>query len=161
MTVTFFVAGLPSTQGNKSAFVTKSGKAVMREGRSKQAKSNFDAWRHAVGDEARRYAGDELEAGPVLVTLAFGLARPASAPKRRRTWPIAARSGDVDKLARACLDAVTGVLLADDSQVVGLAVTKAYGRPGVAVTVDPIEADPTVDWWPTWQPVLHLEEAPA
>ena len=156
--ITFAVYGLPVTQGNKSAFVTKTGKAVMREGRSNEAKGRFDAWRHAVGDEARRVAGDALLEGPVLVTLTFGLQRPASAPKRRRTWPTAARSGDVDKLARACLDAITGVILVDDAQVIGLAVTKDYGRPGVQVTVTPV-CDSDVDWQPTWQPALHLESS--
>lgn len=34
---------------------------------------------------------------------------------------------DLDKLARALLDALTGVVIADDSQVVELAVRKVYG----------------------------------
>lgn len=164
MIVTFFVAGVATTQGSHVGIATKSGKVIVRE----KHKSSLEAWRDAIATEARQAALNAAIAGaewpitgPVLVTLAFGLQRPTSAPKRRRTWPIAARSGDVDKLARACLDALTGVLVADDAQVVGLAVTKDYGRPGVFVAVDELEADATIDYRPAWQPVLHLDEAPA
>jgi hypothetical protein len=69
-------------------------------------------------------------AGPVALRAEFRLPKPASAPKRLRTWPIKARSGDVDKLARACLDALTGVLFADDAQVISLMVTKDWAVKG-------------------------------
>lgn len=141
----FFVPGIPVTQGNKTAFVTRDGKrAVMREGGSSEAYRRFGSWRHAVSDEARAAVrgvqGSErpLE-GPVSLVVAFGLLRPASAPKRTRTWPVKARSGDIDKLARAVLDAITGVLIADDAQVVSLRATKDYGIPGVWVRLEPVE----------------------
>jgi Holliday junction resolvase RusA-like endonuclease len=69
------------------------------------------------------------------------LLKPRSAPKRRRTWPIGARSGDVDKLARSVLDSLTGVLFHDDAQVVHLVVSKDYGdAPGVRVFVADADA---------------------
>lgn len=97
-------------------------------------------WRHAINDAARhaRGIGGEPAVGPVGVELHFRMRRPASAPKRRRTWPVGARSGDVDKLARAALDAVTGVLVIDDAQVVDLRVTKDWADaagPGVQVAL--------------------------
>ncbi|MGH9249435.1 MAG: RusA family crossover junction endodeoxyribonuclease, partial [Acidimicrobiales bacterium] len=81
--------------------------------------------------------------GPVAVALRFTLRRPASAPKRRRTWPIGARSGDIDKLQRAILDALTDVgVWKDDAQVVHVDAGKDYqgadgylDRPGVTITV--------------------------
>lgn len=154
--IDFFVAGTPVTQGNKTGFV-KNGRVVMTEGKSNTARGNFVAWRHAVASEARRAAGGDEDfdtdddwpwPGPVIVCLTFGLQRPASAPKRRRTWPTGARSGDVDKLSRAILDALTGVLIADDGQVVGLSVTKTYGRPGVRVQLWP-EMEEQL-WVPEW-----------
>ncbi|WP_257898915.1 RusA family crossover junction endodeoxyribonuclease [Rhodococcus qingshengii] len=48
--------------------------------------------------------------------------RPKSTPKR--TTPPAVKRPDIDKISRAILDAITGVLIADDSQVVDLHATK-------------------------------------
>ena len=46
-------------------------------------------------------------------------------------------TGDVDKLARSCLDALSGVILKDDVLVVSLDVTKRYTtkEPGAWVYV--------------------------
>lgn len=134
------VIGNPQTQGNKTGFV-RNGRVVMVEGRRADSRQRFKDWRSAVAAEARGVTeerGTGLLSGPVLVSLTFTLTRPASHPKRRRTWPIGARSGDLDKLARACFDALTGTLFVDDAQVVGALVTKDYGDPpGVVVVVHP------------------------
>jgi Holliday junction resolvase RusA-like endonuclease len=43
---------------------------------------------------------------------------------------------DIDKLARAVLDAMTGPIIYDDAQVVRLLVTKCYDlNPGVVIDV--------------------------
>lgn len=150
----FFVAGLPVTQGSKSAIVVKGAtpRAVVVEGKTKKGRDSFHAWRVAVAQEARHVA-DHVTTDPVIVALEFTMLRPKSHPKSRRTWPTGARSGDVDKLARAVLDAITGVIVADDSQVVGLSVTKRYGtRPGLHVSTWS-EVDFMV-WEPTWLPGL-------
>ena len=73
---------------------------------------------------------DGVLTGPVEVLLHFELARPKSA---RRLLP--STKPDLDKLARAVLDALTGVVFKDDAQVVDLRVTKRYGTPGVHVIV--------------------------
>jgi Holliday junction resolvase RusA-like endonuclease len=129
--VGFRVRGTTQTQGSKRGFV-QAGRVRMVESGGK----GLTAWRHAIATEARAAMGDRpcIE-GPVDVTAYFYLAKPASAPKRRRTWPIGARSGDVDKLARALLDGITGVCLRDDSQVVQLDVRKDWGDPGVEVLI--------------------------
>ena len=52
--------------------------------------------------------------------------------------PTSKRTGDVDKLARALLDALTGIVYVDDSQVVTLNACKRYAidtGPQMAVTV--------------------------
>jgi crossover junction endodeoxyribonuclease RusA len=145
------VAGLPVTQGSKTAYVVN-GRPVLAE----KGGDRLKGWRYAIASEARTAMRDvSLFEGPLVVNLMFGLPRPSSAPKKRRTWPIAVRSGDVDKLARAALDACTGVVWHDDSQVVGLAVCKDYGVPGVDVEVS-LAGDVWVDWRPGWKLELHL-----
>lgn len=60
--------------------------------------------------------------GPVSVSLAFVMPRPKSAPKSKHVPAV--KRPDVDKLARAVLDALTGVAFVDDSQVIELAASK-------------------------------------
>ena len=140
--IRFEVRGHPITQGSMRAFVNRyTGRAAV----TSSNQSKMQLWRHAVSDEARKAretANVEMFAGPVAVSVEFRLARPASAPKRRITWPIGARSGDVDKLARAVLDALTGVLFVDDSQVTRLQVSKLWGEPGATVLVGSHERIP-------------------
>lgn len=55
--------------------------------------------------------------GPLVVRMVFTLRKPASAPKRRRTWPM--RKPDVSKLARSTEDALTDAgVIADDARIV-------------------------------------------
>lgn len=99
-----------------------------------QHRSGLVAWRHAIGDQARIAMGflPALD-GPVAVRARFALPRPRSRPKRDH-WPD--RRPDLDKLGRALLDALTGIVFLDDAQVVALDPTKEYaGMPGVNVSV--------------------------
>jgi|SRR5262245_22271776 len=145
--ITFDVVGTPSTQGSMRAFIA-GGRAHVTQGGSKESRAALSSWREAVAAEARRRHEDrQWEHGdnvgllqcPVQIRLNFRMLRPKSEPKTKRTWPIKARSGDVDKLARAVLDALTGVLIADDSQVIGLVVSKDWGDPpGCQVALRPV-----------------------
>ena len=119
----FRVAGLPVTQGSK--------RAVLRGKRAGLIDANdakLRPWREAVRAVAADAWGNHPPiAGPVRVLVLFALHKPASAPKSRRSWPMGARSGDVDKLARAVLDAITDAgVWRDDAQVVRLEVIKDY-----------------------------------
>lgn len=145
-TYAFQVRGIPATQGSKRAFVLKgTGRAVITEAGGQHHRD----WRTRVAAAAQDAAdGRELLAGPVFVNLHFRLPKPASAPKRKRTWPISARSGDIDKLCRCVLDALTGVLFNDDSQVVTLTASKDYGDPGAAIAVfEPMSARTCATRW--------------
>lgn len=63
------------------------------------------------------------------VELRFTFKRPA---KPANEFPL----GDADKLARSCLDALTGICWDDDVQVADLYVTKSYGaEEGVRIVV--------------------------
>jgi hypothetical protein len=65
--------------------------------------------------------------GPVRVEIAACFDPPKSAPKKRRIWPTTRSSGDADKIARSCLDALTDAgAFRDDSQVIDLIVHKHH-----------------------------------
>ena len=62
---------------------------------------------------------------------------------RHRLGPLSEkppRRPDLDKLCRACLDSLTGIVWRDDAQVVRLEASKGYGAPGVVIWVEPIAA---------------------
>ena len=58
---------------------------------------------------------------PIALTLNFGLIAPKTVKRAMPTVP-----PDLDKLVRAVLDGLTGVVYADDSQVVSIKATKYY-----------------------------------
>lgn len=99
------------------------------------------AWREAIAwmaAEAAKEAGlAELHDGPVQVRMVFLLPRPQRHPKKN--GPLFAQTKpDLDKLARAVLDALEGVVYKNDSRVVDISARKAYAAesPGVGIEVD-------------------------
>ena len=73
--------------------------------------------------------------GPVSVRLLFLMPRLKTVIRK---YPTGKREGDVDKLLRAILDAMTGVVYGDDSQVVDAHPRKEYtdGETGVWIHID-------------------------
>lgn len=139
--VTIIVAGVPVTQGSMKAF-TVAGRARVTHSNG----SKLDIWRRSIVDAVHRQLGEEIElmTGPLRLSAAFRLPAPASLPKRKRTWPIGQRSGDVDKYLRLLGDALTGVLIDDDSRIVHVKdLTKDWAgpgaQPGVVFTVEEVE----------------------
>lgn len=141
--VTFQVRGTPVAQGSVRAFVRGNRAVVVAK------PGPLADWRHAIASEARR-AMTDLPAfdGPVRVHAWFVMARP---PSHYRADGVRLTSNapryprlDVDKLARALLDGLTGVVFDDDSQVVRLVAQKAWdddgqGWQGVEITVRAVE----------------------
>lgn len=139
----FVAYGLPAPQGSKSfKGITKAGRAVLVES-SKKVKP----WRSVVeaacaATIASTPSWTRLD-GPLAVDMVFTLPKPASAPKRRRTWPM--RYPDVSKLCRSTEDAISSAGgWADDARVVeyrSLAKrfpgegVDALDQPGVVVRV--------------------------
>jgi crossover junction endodeoxyribonuclease RusA len=147
-TLRFWVTGTPATQGSKRAFVTRQRDGARRTVVVDANPAALRPWREAVRSTAVEFLAREATgplSGPVRITLRFVLRRPSSAPRRRRAWPVGQRSGDVDKLARGVLDALTDAgAWTDDAQVVDLHVTKDYPTPagapcpGVLIRIEPV-----------------------
>jgi crossover junction endodeoxyribonuclease RusA len=134
--IDFAVRGMPQVQGNMRAV----GSRVFSK-----RKPELDAWRDAIATEARDAMADRpliLEA--LYVVLSFRLQRPKGHTGRRGLLPSAPAyptgRPDLDKLIRAALDAMTGVVWADDSQVFIVHAEKRWADadpPGLRVQVVP------------------------
>ncbi|RLU79261.1 hypothetical protein CTZ27_37085 [Streptomyces griseocarneus] len=112
----------PAAQGSKRH---------VGKGRLIEQSRRVAPWRAAVEAAARSAATEHgLDGpldGPLSVEVTFTVRKPASAPKRRRSWPITRDSGDLDKLQRAVFDALTVAgVIADDSRIVEVTARKVY-----------------------------------
>ena len=127
----FDILGKPVAKGSMQslAYKDKTGRLRSRVFHSSQSKR----WEKEIQDQIPEPT--RLE-GAISVELVFYLERPKSA-KRPRPYV----RPDIDKLARAILDALTGHFYADDSQVVRLVSEKYYADDrdvGVSVIVENI-----------------------
>lgn len=142
-TIEFGVRGMPVPQGSGRSFVAGA-RAV-----HVTTSAPLLAWRGAIARAAQDVlVGTALETGPLAVTLTFRpRPRPAShylpansrRPVRvqRPDAPVwFAGKPDGDKLARAALDAMTGVVYEDDEQAVRILVEKRWPNEGEAPGVD-------------------------
>lgn len=157
------ISGPPMTQGSKVAGLTRDGRPFLREARGTAVR----AWRETlardmlralaasgalsplgVNQEDKRASSDAYD-GAWFVSIVVRILRPPShftaRGKLRRSAPDrpTSRRSDLDKVARAVLDAGTGLWWRDDGQVVGLAAAKQFlGSPEDAATVLPAELSP-------------------
>lgn len=122
--VRFIVRGTPEPKGSTRAFVPKGWtKAVVTSDNP-----DLKGWASLVRHEAQRAGGAFVAVLPVRVSLHFALKRPkrllTKTWKHRGLWHTT--KPDLDKLARAVKDALTGVLWTDDAQVAQLLAEKSY-----------------------------------
>lgn len=135
------VRGTPRPQGSKRHI----GKGVMVESSKYVGDWRADVRANAVVECAARH--HQADRAPYAIVTDFRFRRPKghyrtkngepsgelkeSAPKHHVTKP------DLDKLQRAIKDALSGVVWADDSQVVSMDGSKAYddGEQGEGVTI--------------------------
>lgn len=145
--VEIIVRGTPVAQGSKRVVGVRDANARVIESNAHR----LLPWRAAIA-AAAAYAmdGGEAIAGPVRVDVDFAFARPqthfgsgrnagrlkASAPTFRAAAP------DIDKLLRAILDGMTGIVFRDDSQVAIVTASKRYGSPCARITVYPLRGEP-------------------
>ena len=132
--VRFTVYGHPAPQGSSKAFVPKGWKRAIIT----SANPKLKPWRQQVSGEAMALGATMIPAHtPVSMSLDFYFNRPDSVSVKKRhgmtTKP------DLDKLVRAILDSLKGILIHDDSQVTCIATEKRYGSPErVEISVSPI-----------------------
>jgi Holliday junction resolvase RusA-like endonuclease len=123
----WFVEGTPIPQGSKTAMVVN-GRAVMFE-----ANKKHKAWRDHV--KATVGSLETPSTNPVRVELMFTFERPKSVKREHMSV-----KPDIDKLSRSVLDAITGGIVKDDSQVIILNARKEYGdKAGVLIRVMEID----------------------
>ena len=137
--IAFSVLGMPVAQGSKK---------VIRGHLIEMADERLRSWRQDVAVTAQQTMQGRPWQGPVMVVLNFYLPRPKAhygtgrnaeklkpaAPAYPSTHP------DIDKLCRAVLDAMTGIVFHDDRQVVMIQAGKFYGQPGMECEVAPTYA---------------------
>ena len=126
----FFIKGVPKPKGSVHAYAR--GVAV----HTKTSKE----WEQIINFNLLQNVrtGPIFNEGPVFVELDFYLPKPKSA---RRKSPYV--YPDLDKLVRAILDAMTGIIFKDDSQVTEIRTRKLYAdnetSAGVKITVEALE----------------------
>ena len=137
--IIFFVEGVPAPQGSKRH---------VGDGRLIESSRQVGPWRDTVRRAAIEVMADRppIE-GPVYLVQVFALPRPKShygtgrnsgrvkrgAPHRPPVRP------DLDKLARAVGDALTGVCYHDDAQIVNLCAAKYYVSPSGRLSAPGVE----------------------
>ena len=125
--IEFRVPGVAAPQGSKKAFRTRGGRIALVE-----SCARVKPYRATVALAAREVLAEGATHGTVGVSIAFTFVRPKSHYNAKGVLRagVATHPGkpDIDKLCRAVLDSLTGIIYADDSQVVSLVATKAYGN---------------------------------
>lgn len=130
----FNVPGRPVPQGSVRAFA-RGGKAMVVQGGSKESRERLATWRsdvRAVAQEAMKNSPPFR--GAISMQVVFSFRRPnahygtgRNAERIKDSAPIDhLRQPDLDKLNRALLDALTGIVYVDDSQVITLDSRKRW-----------------------------------
>ena len=125
----FFVEGHPKPKGSWTPIRGKKGRIFLIHASKLTA-----AWCRSIDKQMPLLWKHSLIKGAVKCELKFILLRPKT---NKDKYPINKFSGDLDKLERAILDCMTGIVYVDDSQVVDIKSTKRYttNTPGVWVTI--------------------------
>ena len=134
--LTVTVEGLPAPQGSKAVVPTRDGRIWLRE-----SSDRVKPWRATVKAAAAQARGRRaMLTGPIAIEITFLMPRPTghvgtgrnagTLRKSAPMWPVT--RPDVDKLARAVLDALSGTWFHDDSQIVVLTAFKTYAGPNTA-----------------------------
>ena len=131
-----FVRGIPAPKGSKMArYSEKSGVAFVVDNNPKSLRS----WEAAVRFVLQQRWQGGVYPDAVAVRLDFFFLRPKSVSAKKR--PDHTVTPDLDKIARACLDPMTGIVFRDDAQVTNLTLSKSYAEEsGVRIVIEAIRA---------------------
>lgn len=132
--IAFVVHGIPQPAGSKKGFfIPKLHRVVITDDAKKSR-----PWKALVSDAAAQAMAGQamLTAGALMLTVRFFMPRPKGHFGRRGLLPSApafpAVKPDCTKLLRAVEDAINGIVLRDDAQIVYQVVSKEYGEPARA-----------------------------
>ena len=146
----FFVLGVPAPKGSVRAWPIRRPGGKIKVAISSDNRQ-LKPWVKSVQEAAIAAGVHPILTGPVSVRVTFTLLRPKCHYQRDGSLRPAAHAAlpacrpDVDKLARAVLDALTGLAWRDDGQVVELLVCKRYGDlPGALVEIGPYKMQQAV-----------------
>lgn len=149
----FTAFGIPRTRGSTKAFCPNARRKasprwpchpIVRD----DAPGSLGQWMAAIVEAAEPVTPDRPLVGAIAVDMVFHV--PVPATREKDSWPERS-GGDLDKLARAVLDALHapkwgGRMFYNDSQVVGMGrLDKVWARttqPCVEVVVTPLEPQP-------------------
>lgn len=126
------VLGVAQPKGSTRAFVPKGWTRPIITSANKSLKG----WEDSIRAAAQEQCAGVFYDGPIVVGITFYLPRPKSLPKRETHH---VKRPDLDKLVRS-LDALTGVLWKDDSQITMIVASKTYavGQPQTVIEVESI-----------------------
>lgn len=129
--ITYEIEGIPRPQGSKRHV----GGGVMVE--SSKHVANWRAYAKLKAVQAMGFIERAVKPTPIRIGVSFRFDRPKKhftakglkhdAPKSHTNTP------DADKLLRALLDSMSGVVFEDDSQVSEIAVEKVYSKGAVTI----------------------------
>lgn len=146
--IEFVVPGVPATGGSKRYLGQRNGRAIIVDNDKRNR-----SWRDAVACEAARaMKGRAPLVGAVRVCINFSMPRPkshySSAKQGEKLKPSApehhSKRPDIDKLSRAVMDALTGVVWRDDAQVCRKSAEKTYSdQPGARIVIQALDSQPS------------------
>ena len=138
--ISFHVYGLPAPKGS----TTRMPNGATLPAGTAESRKRFSQWRIDIRNAANEAMnGEPASLRPIRVMCEFLLPYPASSIRKYQMgWLPHTKKPDVDKLMRALLDACTGIVWRDDSQVCYAMVNKVYAwdsKPGAEIIVDFID----------------------
>jgi crossover junction endodeoxyribonuclease RusA len=154
-TIRFTVFGTPAAQGSyRQVPISRPCPVCHRsEVRIADDSKRTKPWRQAIRKAIDLEPLEHPTAGPVRLSLLFGLPRPRShylPANSRRPAPVLRDDAprhpigkpDIDKLERAVLDALTGKAYLDDAQVIEVLKAKHYAEasPHLEIRVEVLDA---------------------
>lgn len=135
--ISFHVVGVPKQKGS----IVKMPHGGYVSAGTTESRKAMGQWVHDVKQAGLEAMGEHRPVSTCIRFMCeFQLPYPTSTIRKYQLgwWPHV-KKPDVDKLLRSMLDALTGVVWVDDSQVAYAVVNKVYawnGRPGATVVVD-------------------------
>lgn len=138
------VDGLPLTKGSVRGFAYRKANGKLGTRMVNDCRRDVKGWQNAISARARESFHQQPWDGPVHLTAIFSMPRPKGHFKKTEGYTKSApvehgQKPDIDKLLRVALDALTGIIYADDAQVAVVQASKHWvagrGPGGLALRV--------------------------